>query len=137
MKKSFWKNIKVLENAPLAAIFFFLCVWTWTRLKGAIAPPPLQTHQASFLQVIWGPCCMESNRALRRRRPVWQAPKTSSLLKTLPSNVVFALGIFHILSSWNIYCSWLDFIFVWLEIMQALSLKLIYLAAPSFINVPN
>ena len=23
----------------ILAIFLFLCVWTWTRLKGAIAPP--------------------------------------------------------------------------------------------------
>ena len=91
---------------------FPLCVWTWSRLNGAIAPPPpLQTRPASFHYTMWCPCCVESNRALRRREPVWQAPKTSSLLKTLVSNVVFALGVFHIQSSCNIYIVGYDFNF--------------------------
>ena len=49
-EKIILKNIKVLENASLAAIFLFLCVWTWNSLNGAIACPPISklTKQVFF-----------------------------------------------------------------------------------------
>ena len=103
---------------------FPLCVCTWSRLNGAIAPPPhlSKTRPASFHYTMWCPCCVESNRALRRRRPVCQAPKpvknagfkSRLCFKRLPHIIAMKYIVGH------------DFNFKWLKIMQALSLKMIY-----------
>ena len=112
-RKILLKKYQCLWKAPMAAIFSFV----WGHEPDTKEPPPfskLKTCQVSFPQVIWCPHCVESNRMLRRRKPVGQAPKLSSLLKTLLSNVFFAFGVFLILLAWiNISDS--NFYFVWLE----------------------
>ena len=76
------KKYQSLWKAPLAAIFFPLSEdMNQTQKRHCLPPPPLQTHQASFLHVIWCPHCIESNRALHRRKPVGQAPKLFKPLK--------------------------------------------------------
>ena len=81
-KNHFEKISKFVKKPHWQPSFFsFVCGHEPDSRAPLPFPPPLQTHQASFLQVIWCPCCVESNRALRRRKPVWQAPKTSSLSK--------------------------------------------------------
>ena len=118
-KNPFWKNIKVCEKTPLAAIFFPLCKdMNQTKMCHCPPPPPLKTHQASFLQVIWCPHRVESNHALRRREPVGQAPKLfkppkNAALKCRPLNPESRLcfrRLLHLVVM-KTY-SWLWFLFV-------------------------
>ena len=73
-EKIILKKYQSLWKSPIGShLSFPLCVdMNQTQGRHCPSPPPLQTHQASFLQVIWCPCCIESNPALRRRKPVWQ-----------------------------------------------------------------
>ena len=116
-EKIILKKYQSLWKAPLAAIFLFLCVRTWTRHKGAIArPTPFSklTKQV-FLRSYDVPHCVESNHTQRRRELVGQAPNLfkppkNAALKCHPLNPESCLCFRRLLHLFVItfICVWLN-----------------------------
>ena len=127
VKKSFLKKYQSLWKNPIGShLSFPLCKnMNQTQRSHCPPPPPLQTHQASFPQGIWCPHCVESNRMLRRREAVRQAPKLfkppkNAALKCHPLNsesrlcfrCLLHLGVMKTYSwLWLLFvCDWINYL---------------------------
>ena len=113
-KKSFWKISKFVKIPNGSHIFSFV----WRHEPDTKAPPPLsKLTKWVFLRSYDVPTALGQSARCVDTNLLDKPPNFSSLLKTLLSNVIFAFGVFHILSAW-INISGFNFYFVWLEIMQ-------------------
>ena len=137
VKKSFWKIIKVCEKSPIGSHLSLSLCEDINQTHGCHCPPPppLQTHQASFPQVIWCPCWVESNRALRRCKPVWTSPLVLWTLWNTISKCPLCSIVINIFLSWN-NISGFTFLLIWIRINeQTKVIKLVMQLAPPFIKV--
>ena len=126
---NFWRK------APIQDAIFPFCEELSKTTWCTHCPPSFRLEKRGFPQVIWCPCWVESNRALRRCKPVWTSPLVLWTLWNAISKCPLCSIVINIFLSWN-NISGFTFLLIWIRINeQTKVIKLVMQLAPPFIKV--